>query len=48
MYITDIMTYDPVTIRQQDSLKTALDLMAAHNCRHLPVVSKDGQLHAFR
>jgi len=44
MYVADIMTQKPVTIRSSGTLKRALELMEAHSCRHIPVLSVDGHL----
>jgi len=44
MYVAEIMTEKPVTIRSKSTLRQALELMETHTCRHLPVVSVDGHL----
>ena len=44
MYVADIMTEHPVTIRSHGTLRRALELMDSHSCRHLPVISVDGHL----
>jgi acetoin utilization protein AcuB len=43
MLIQEIMTLDPTTARPQDTLRAAIEKMAAVGCRRLPVV-EDGQL----
>jgi acetoin utilization protein AcuB len=44
MNVTDIMTAKPVTVNQNDSLRTALAKMEQVGCRHLPVLSSDKHL----
>lgn len=44
MNVSDIMTKEPVTVRLDDTLRTALEIMERVNCRHLPVISMDGHL----
>jgi acetoin utilization protein AcuB len=44
MRVADIMTEHPVTVRLNDSLRTAVEQMQAYNCRRLPVVNADGAL----
>ncbi len=44
MRVYDVMTPNPVTISQHDSLKTARARMIAQNCRRLPVLDDDGLL----
>jgi acetoin utilization protein AcuB len=39
MNIADIMTANPITIRVDECLKCALELMEAHQIKHLPVLS---------
>ena len=41
MRAREIMKTDPVVASPQDTLETALDLMASHGIRHLPVIEKD-------
>ena len=40
----DVMTRDPVTIGEDDSVQRAVDLMREGEIRRLPVVSEDGTL----
>jgi CBS domain-containing protein len=44
MYVLDIMTANPITIRADNSLRRALELMHEHQCKHLPVISPNGHL----
>ncbi len=44
MYVGDIMTARPVTIDQDDTLRSALELMEQVGCHHLPVLGVDGHL----
>jgi CBS domain-containing protein len=44
MPVRDVATREVVTVNADDSLGDALDLMAAHQVRRLPVVSEDRQL----
>jgi acetoin utilization protein AcuB len=44
MYVADIMTARPVTIDQDDTLRSALELMERVGCHHLPVMGTDGHL----
>jgi acetoin utilization protein AcuB len=44
MYVADIMTEKPVTIRYNDTLRVALERMENLNCHHLPVIGYDGHL----
>ena len=44
MYVRDVMTPDPVTVRPDDTLYTAAARMAARNCRRLPVLDGEGRL----
>lgn len=44
MNVIDIMTQKPVTIRLDQPLYTALELMHSIGCHHLPVMSSDGHL----
>ena len=39
-----VMTRQPITIREDQSLADALDSMYSNNFRHLPVVSEAGAL----
>lgn len=43
LQVGELMTPAPITITSSHSLKTALDLLAKHNIRELPVV-ENGQL----
>lgn len=42
--VSEFLTRDPITARQDDDLKTALDLMSRARIRRLPVVDKDNRL----
>lgn len=44
MNVIDIMTHKPVTIRLDQTLYAALELMHAVGCHHLPVLGSDGHL----
>lgn len=44
MNVASIMTKKPVTIRHDQSLQDALQLMQQVGCRHLPVVSREEHL----
>ncbi len=44
MVVASLMTPDPVTICQSESLHTALQTMKSVPCHHLPVVSEIGRL----
>ena len=42
--VADIMTTQPQTLGPDDSVATARELMAEHNCRHIPIVDGGGGL----
>lgn len=44
MYVSDIMTEKPATIRLDDTLRDALETMERVNCHHLPVLGQNGHL----
>jgi acetoin utilization protein AcuB len=44
MNVSDIMTAKPVTIRLNDTLRDALELMERVGCHHLPVLGTNGHL----
>lgn len=44
MYVNDIMTFNPVTIQPNGSVRNALDTMIEMRCHHLPVMSKNNHL----
>lgn len=44
MNVSDIMTAKPMTIHQDQTLRRALEIMEAHNCRHLPVLNSENQI----
>jgi acetoin utilization protein AcuB len=44
MYVKDIMTASPATIRHDETLADALRIMQQIDCRHLPVISREGHL----
>jgi CBS domain-containing protein len=39
--VSEVMTRDPLTVRPDDSLDTAMELMKQHGFRHLPVCDGD-------
>ena len=39
--VSEVMTRDPLTVRPDDSLDTAMELMKQHGFRHLPVCAGD-------
>ncbi len=45
--VLDYMTIDVVAAKETDTLNDALKLMAAHNVRHLPILSENGQIVDF-
>jgi acetoin utilization protein AcuB len=44
MFVSDVMTVNPVTIGPNDTLHTAVEQMKALECRRLPVVNHLGDL----
>lgn len=44
MFVSELMTRNPVTVRQDDTLRTAIAAMTEIGCHHLPVMSDDGHL----
>jgi len=42
--VTKVMSYDPVKVRQDEDVSSALSLMVSRNIRHLVVVSDEGDL----
>lgn len=44
MNLLNIMTKNPITIRSDKSLRSALRLMSEHNIHHLPVLSRSHHL----
>lgn len=40
----DVMTRNPITVREDESLWKAVMLMVEHGIRHLPVVNAEGDL----
>ncbi|NWG17590.1 MAG: CBS domain-containing protein [Chloroflexi bacterium] len=44
MYVSDIMTAKPATIRLNNTLRDALETMERVGCHHLPVIGTDGHL----
>ncbi len=44
MNVSDIMTTNPVTIKQNDTLADALKTMERVGCHHLPVIGYDGHM----
>ena len=45
--VSDYMTIDVIAARETDSINNALKLMAAHNIRHLPILSEQGRIVDF-
>ncbi|MBQ5444933.1 MAG: CBS domain-containing protein, partial [Erysipelotrichaceae bacterium] len=44
MYVKDNMVSSPVTIRPEQSVSEAVDLMSENNLHRLPVVDGNGKL----
>lgn len=44
MNVADIMTARPATVRSDETLARALQIMQEVGCRHLPVLSADGHV----
>jgi len=44
MRVADIMTANPITVRLDDTLRTAVEQMQKYTCRRLPVIDKNGAL----
>src|SRR5262245_25727034 len=44
MFVSDVMTANPVTIGPNDTLRTAISRMKENECRRLPVVNANGSL----
>src|ERR1700692_4267308 len=44
LLVRDVMTSDPTTLKRNDKLTLADDIMRLGRIRHLPVVDDDGQL----
>jgi CBS domain-containing protein len=42
--LRDAMTVEPMTITRSQSLSDAMDMMASHEYRHLPVLNDEGAL----
>ncbi|KYF67366.1 CBS domain-containing protein [Sorangium cellulosum] len=42
--VSEIVTYDPTTLQQSDSIETALRLMRERGVRRLPIVRYDGKV----
>ncbi len=47
MKIEDLMVKDPITVREQASIREAIDVMKSNSIRHLPVVKADRTLVGF-
>ena len=47
MPVREVATQDPVTVRADDDLSDALELMASYQVRRLPVVDEDNRLVEF-
>jgi acetoin utilization protein AcuB len=44
MRVSDIMTANPATVYQDDTLRDALAAMECIHCHHIPVVGRDGRV----
>lgn len=44
MNVSDIMTANPITLHQDQSLRTALEIMTTHGIHHLPILNAERQL----
>jgi CBS domain-containing protein len=44
MFVSEIMTAKPITVRLDDSLRVAIARMRENNCRRLPVLNYSGAL----
>ena len=44
MFVSDVMTANPVTIGPHENLRSAIDQMKSIECRRLPVVNEYGDL----
>jgi acetoin utilization protein AcuB len=44
MNVSDMMTAKPITIHQDKTLRTALEILEGNNFHHLPVMNSEGQL----
>ena len=44
LLVSDVMSDDPVTAREHESMETALKKMEEHGVRRLPIVDADGAL----
>ncbi len=44
MFVSDVMTTNPVTIGPDETLRTAINRMKSIECRRLPVVDENGGL----
>lgn len=44
MHVADIMTHNPVTIRPDNTLREACEVMERNGCHHLPVLSAEEHL----
>ncbi len=42
--VTEVMTTDPVSCLPQESVETAMELMASRQVRRIPIVDKDGAI----
>ncbi|MGK4002890.1 CBS domain-containing protein [Sorangium sp. So ce1036] len=42
--VSEIVTYDPTTLQQTDSIETALRIMRERGIRRLPIVRHDGKV----
>jgi len=47
MKIRSLMIPNPITIRDQTTIREAIELMKGHSIRHLPVVSEGNRLKGF-
>lgn len=44
MNVSDIMTAKPLSLHQDSTVRQALDMMATHHFRHVPILNTEGQL----
>jgi len=42
--LKDVMTKNPITVREDNSYSQAISIVASHGIRHLPVINEKGRL----
>lgn len=47
LVVADIMSYDPLTAREDDEMLDTIRVMRAHGVRRIPVVNRDGGLEGI-